>query len=124
MAAITAQTGPQPSISRGQLYRRGKMGRDEKALAKVRNWCCRVERPGPIEAGSSTTRALPRHARKSVGGALTIWSGVWAQQDNCQVAVTCRSPITSELSRWPIRMYLPKEWAMADRKRRRKVGVH
>src|SRR5262245_36632026 len=95
---------------------------DEKVLAKVREMVLPVvERRGPIEPSTIDDTGRPKKGRHSVGGGRQ-YVGQLGKQDNCQVAVS-RS-LANRHASLPVawRLYLPKEWAEDDG-RRRKAGV-
>src|SRR5215510_11501981 len=95
---------------------------DAKVLCKVREMVVpQMERHGPIEAWIIDDTGFPKQGKHSVGVARP-YCGQLGKQDNCQVAVTLS--LANHHASLPVayRLYLPKEWAK-DEKRRRKVGV-
>jgi SRSO17 transposase len=95
---------------------------DAKVLGKVRELVVpQMERHGPIEAWIIDDTGFPKQGKHSVGVARQ-YCGQLGKQDNCQVAVTLS--LANHHASLPVayRLYLPKEWAR-DEKRRRKVGV-
>ena len=95
---------------------------DETMLAKVREMVLpKIERHGAVEAWIIDDTGMPKHGRHSVGVARQ-YCGQLGKQDNCQVAVSLS--IANHHASLPVayRMYLPKDWA-ADDERRRKAGV-
>ena len=102
MAAVTA---PERTAAQHQslLHFIGNAGwSDERVLAKVREMVLpEVERQGPIEAWIIDDTGFPKQGRHSVGVARQ-YCGQLGKQDNCQVAVCYRLPITMPACRWPI----------------------
>ena len=95
---------------------------DEKVLGKVREMVVpEMERHGPIEAWIIDDTGFPKQGKHSVGVARQ-YCGQLGKQDNCQVAVTLS--LVNHHASLPVayRLYLPKEWA-DDEERRRKAGV-
>jgi len=95
---------------------------DEKVLAKVRDLVLAdIERHGPIEAWIIDDTGFPKKGTHSVGVARQ-YCGQVGKQDNCQVAVSLS--VANHHASLPVdyRLYLPKEWAEDD-ERRRKTGV-
>jgi SRSO17 transposase len=95
---------------------------DAKVLGKVRKMVVPdMQRHGPIEAWIIDDTGFPKQGKHSVGVARQ-YCGQLGKQDNCQVAVTLS--LANHHASLPVayRLYLPKEWA-EDEKRRRKVGV-
>ena len=95
---------------------------DDKVLSKVREMVLpAVERHGPIEAWIVDDTGFPKKGRHSVGVARQ-YCGELGKQDNCQVAVSLS--LANHHASLPVayRLYLPKEWA-ADDQRRRKSGI-
>lgn len=94
---------------------------DTAVLACVRDWV--VPRLGQKSSffWIVDDTGFPKKGKHSVGVARQ-YCGQLGKQDNCQVAVSLS--LASEHGSVPIdwRLYLPKEWAM-DRRRRRKAGV-
>jgi len=80
-----------------------------------------MTRHGPIEAWIVDDTGIPKKGRHSVGVARQ-YCGQLGKQENCQVAVSLS--VAHEAASLPIgyRLYLPKEWAEDDA-RRRKAGV-
>jgi SRSO17 transposase len=80
-----------------------------------------IERHGPIEAWIIDDTSFPKQGRHSVG-VQHQYCGQLGKQANCQVAVTLS--IANHYASLPVayRLYLPKEWA-TDEERRRKAGV-
>src|SRR5580700_1661872 len=122
MAAVTA---PERTAAQHQslLHFVGE-GRwsDEKVLAKVREMVLpAIERHGPIEAWIIDDTGFPKQGKHSVG-VTRQYCGQLGKQDNCQVAVTLS--LANHYASLPVayRLYLPKEWA-EDEERRRKTGV-
>src|SRR5262252_6513988 len=122
MAAITA---PHRTAAQHQsllhFIGEGKWS-DEKVLAKVREMVVpQMQRHGAIEAWIIDDTGFPKQGEHSVGVARQ-YCGQLGKQDNCQVAVTLS--LANHHASLPVayRLYLPKEWAQ-DEKRRRKVGV-
>lgn len=95
---------------------------DEKVLGKVRELVMpEMERHGPIEAWIIDDTGFPKQGKHSVGVARQ-YCGQLGKQDNCQVAVTLS--VANHHASLPVayRLYLPKEWA-DEEERRRKAGV-
>jgi SRSO17 transposase len=95
---------------------------DERVLGKVRERVLPVlERHGPIEAWIIDDTGYPKKGTHSVGVARQ-YCGQLGKQDNCQAAVSLS--IANRHASLPVnyRLYLPKEWA-GDDARRRKAGV-
>src|SRR5882757_3245170 len=95
---------------------------DEKVLAKVCEMVLpAVERAGPLEAWIIDDTGFPKKGKHSVGVARQ-YCGQLGKQDNCQAAVSLS--IANRHGSLPIayRLYLPKEWA-GDEERRRRAGV-
>jgi len=95
---------------------------DGAVLGKVRELVLpAIERHGPIEAWIIDDTGFPKKGRHSVGVARQ-YCGQVGKQDNCQVAVSLS--LANRHASLPVawRLYLPKEWA-ADEERRRKAGV-
>jgi SRSO17 transposase len=95
---------------------------DEKILGKVREMVVpEMERHGPIEAWIIDDTGFPKQGKHSVG-VTRQYCGQLGKQDNCQVAVTLS--LANHYASLPVayRLYLPKEWA-EDEERRRKTGV-
>src|SRR5882757_154069 len=122
MAALTA---PERTAAQHQslLHFVGEGGwSDEKVLSKVRELVLpQIERHGPIEAWIIDDTGFPKKGKHSVGVARQ-YCGQVGKQDNCQVAVSLS--LANAHASLPVawRLYLPKEWA-ADEERRRKAGV-
>src|SRR6202047_2402136 len=94
----------------------------EKVLAKVGEMVLpAIERHGPIEAWIIDDTGFPKKGKHSVGVARQ-YCGQLGKQDNCQVAVSLS--LANRHGSLPIayRLYLPKEWA-GDEERRRRAGV-
>jgi SRSO17 transposase len=95
---------------------------DERVLAKVREMVLpAIERQGAIEAWIIDDTGFPKKGEHSVGVARQ-YCGQLGKQDNCQVAVSLS--LANHQASLPVayRLYLPKEWAENDA-RRRKAGV-
>ena len=95
---------------------------DEAVLAKVRALTLpTLERHGPIEAWIIDDTGFPKKGKHSVGVARQ-YCGQLGKQDNCQAAVSLS--VANRHGSLPIayRLYLPKEWAQ-DEDRRRRAGV-
>jgi SRSO17 transposase len=95
---------------------------DEKMLGKVREMVLpAIERHGPIAAWIIDDTGFPKQGEHSVGVARQ-YCGELGKRDNCQVAVSLS--IANHHASLPVayRLYLPKEWAEDDA-RRRKAGV-
>jgi SRSO17 transposase len=95
---------------------------DERVLSKVREMVVPgMERHGPIEAWIVDDTGFPKQGEHSVGVARQ-YCGEVGKQDNCQAAVSLS--IANHHASLPAayRLYLPKEWAEDDA-RRRKAGV-
>ncbi len=95
---------------------------DGAVLGKVRELVLpAIERHGPIEAWIIDDTGFPKKGRHSVGVARQ-YCGQVGKQDNCQVAVSLS--LANRHASLPVawRLYLPKEWA-DDEERRRKAGV-
>ena len=122
MAAVTA---PERTAAQHQslLHFVGSGGwSDEKVLGKVRKMVLpAIERQAPIEAWIIDDTGFPKQGRHSVGVARQ-YCGQLGKQDSCQVAVSLS--LANRHASLPVayRLYLPKEWADDD-ERRRKVGV-
>src|SRR5271165_4615319 len=122
MAAITA---PERTAAQHQslLHFVGQGAwSDEEVLAKVREMVLpQIERHGPIEAWIIDDTSFPKQGRHSVGVSHQ-YCGQLGKQANCQVAVSLS--IANHDASLPVayRLYLPKDWAEDDR-RRRKAGV-
>ena len=80
-----------------------------------------MERHGPIEARIIDDTSFPKQGRHSVGVARQ-YCGQLGKRANCQVAVTLS--IANHHASLPVgyRLYLPKEWA-EDERRRKEAGV-
>jgi SRSO17 transposase len=122
MAAITA---PERTAAQHQSLRhfvgQGAWS-DERVLAKVRELVLpQIERGGPIEAWIIDDTSFPKKGRHSVGVSHQ-YCGQLGKQANCQVAVSLS--IANHDASLPVayRLYLPKDWA-ADDRRRRQAGV-
>ena len=92
---------------------------DEKVLAKVREMVLPgVQRRGPIEAWIIDDTGIPKKGRHSVGVGRQ-YCGQLGKQDNCQVAVSLS--LANRHASLPVawRLYLPKEWADDDGRRRK-----
>jgi SRSO17 transposase len=95
---------------------------DEAVLGKVRKLTLPVlEKHGQVEAWIIDDTGFPKKGRHSVGVARQ-YCGQLGKQDNCQIAVSLS--IANHHASFPIayRLYLPKEWAN-DEDRRRRAGV-
>ena len=95
---------------------------DERVLRQVREMVVpEMERHGAIEAWIIDDTGFPKQGKHSVGVARQ-YCGQLGKQDNCQVAVTLS--LANHYASLPVayRLYLPKEWAQ-DEVRRRKTGV-
>jgi SRSO17 transposase len=95
---------------------------DVTVLCKVRELTQPLlEKHGPVEAWIVDDTGFPKKGKHSVGVARQ-YCGQVGKQDNCQTAVSLS--IASRHGSLPIayRLYLPKEWA-ADEGRRRRAGV-
>jgi SRSO17 transposase len=95
---------------------------DEKVLNKVRQLVLpSIERHGRIEAWIIDDTSFPKQGPHSVGVAKQ-YCGEYGKERNCQVAVTLS--LANHHASLPVafRLYLPKEWA-ADEQRRRKAVV-
>jgi SRSO17 transposase len=95
---------------------------DERVLSKVREMVVpEMERHGPIAAWIVDDTGFPKQGEHSVGVARQ-YCGEVGKQDNCQAAVSLS--IANHHASLPAayRLYLPKEWAEDDA-RRRKAGV-
>jgi len=94
---------------------------DETLLARVRDWVLPAMK---FEGGVFwivDDTGYPKKGKHSVGVARQ-YCGQLGKQDNCQVAVSLS--VACETASLPVsyRLYLPKEWA-DDEQRRRKAGV-
>src|SRR5208337_4908862 len=122
MAAITA---PERTAAQHQslLHFVGQGAwSDEEVLAKVREMVLPgIEGHGPIEAWIIDDTSFPKQGRHSVGVSHQ-YCGQLGKQANCQVAVSLS--LANHGASLPVayRLYLPKDWAEDDR-RRRKAGV-
>ena len=95
---------------------------DEAVLGKVRKLTLPVlEKHGQVEAWIIDDTGFPKKGRHSVGVSRQ-YCGQLGKQDNCQIAVSLS--IANHHASLPIayRLYLPKEWAN-DEDRRRRAGV-
>jgi SRSO17 transposase len=95
---------------------------DEPVLAKVRELVLpAIERHGAIEAWILDDTSFAKQGPHSVGVAKQ-YCGEYGKQRNCQVAVTLS--LANHHASLPVafRLYLPKDWA-ADEERRRRAGV-
>jgi SRSO17 transposase len=95
---------------------------DERVLAKVREMVLpAIERQGAIDAWIIDDTGFPKKGAHSVGVARQ-YCGQLGKQDNCQVAVSLS--LANHQASLPVayQLYLPKEWAEDDA-RRRKAGV-
>src|SRR5215813_13281326 len=93
---------------------------DERVLRQVREMVVpEMERHGAIEAWIIDDTGFPKQGKHSVGVARQ-YCGQLGKQDNCQVAVTLS--LANHHASLPVahRLYLPKEWAQ-DEVRRRKT---
>jgi SRSO17 transposase len=122
MAALTApgRTSPQHQ-SLLHFIGQGAWS-DAAVLGKVREMVLpQIERHGPIEAWIIDDTSFPKQGRHSVGVA-SQYSGRLGRTTNCQVAVTLS--LANHAASLPVayRLYLPKEWA-EDESRRRKAKV-
>jgi len=95
---------------------------DEAVLGKIRELTLPLlEKRGPVEAWIVDDTGFPKKGKHSVGVARQ-YCGQLGKQDNCQTAVSLS--IANRHGSLPIayRLYLPKEWA-GDEERRRRAGV-
>jgi SRSO17 transposase len=95
---------------------------DAAVLAQVRaDVLPAIERQGRIEAWIIDDTSFPKQGRHSVGVARQ-YCGQLGKRANCQVAVTLS--LANHHASLPVgyRLYLPKEWA-EDEPRRRQAGV-
>src|SRR3981081_3863611 len=95
---------------------------DEAVLGKIRELTLPLlEKHGPVEAWIVDDTGFPKKGKHSVGVARQ-YCGQLGKQDNCQTAVSLS--IANRHGSLPIayRLYLPKEWA-GDEERRRRAGV-
>src|SRR5258705_7230815 len=95
---------------------------DEAVLGKIRVLTLPLlEKHGPVEAWIVDDTGFPKKGKHSVGVARQ-YCGQLGKQDNCQTAVSLS--IANRHGSLPIayRLYLPKEWA-GDEERRRRAGV-
>ena len=122
LAAITA---PQRVSAQHQslLHFVGKAcWSDAAVLSKVRELTLPVlEKRGPVEAWIIDDTGYPKKGKHSVGVARQ-YCGQLGKQDNCQIAVSLS--VANRHASLPIayRLYLPKDWA-DDEDRRRRAGV-
>lgn len=95
---------------------------DEKVLAKVRDMVLpAMLQHGPIEAWILDDTGFPKQGKHSVG-VQPQYCGQLGKEANCQVAVSLS--VANHSASLPVawRLYLPKEWA-SDDARRKKSGV-
>jgi SRSO17 transposase len=95
---------------------------ERKVIDVARNWVLQpMERHGAVAAWIVDDTGIPKKGRHSVGVARQ-YCGPLGKQDNCQVAVSVT--LANEAVSVPAayQLYLPESW-VADRRRRREVGV-
>ena len=95
---------------------------DAAVLAEARAWALpAIERHGPIEAWILDDTSFPKQGRHSVGVARQYCGqlGKWA---NCQGRGDAFARQSSGQPALGYRLYLPKEWA-GDEPRRKRAGV-
>src|SRR5271167_2369564 len=122
MAAITAP-GRTAAQHQSLLHFVGQGAwSDDAVLTKVRETVLpQITRDEPIEAWIIDDTGIPKKGQHSVGVSHQ-YCGQLGKQANCQVAVTLS--LANHHASLPVayRLYLPKDWA-ADDVRRRKAGV-
>src|SRR6266581_2836768 len=122
MAAVTAPARVSAQHQRLLHFVANATWSDEQMLAKVRELVMpSMTRHGPIEAWIIDDTSFPKKGRHSVG-VHHQYCGQLGKQANCQVAVTLS--LANHDASLPVayRLYLTKEWAQDD-VRRRKAGV-